>query len=355
MKIAVYAISKNEEGFVERFCQSAADADYIVIADTGSDDDTVRLAEEQGASVYRICIAPWRFDHARNAALALVPADADICIALDLDEVMMPGWRDEIEKTWTADATRMRYQFDWSLGVRYQANKVHKRQGYHWRHPCHEVLEPDRRMQEVFCVSDMTLITHLPDPTKPRGQYLDLLRLARAEDPACTRTAFYLAREFTYHAQWDEAVEALQEYLAMPETWVLERCWAMRLLGKAYHVQGKDEDARQWYIRAVGEAAWSREPWADLAAFAYDLKDWNTCYFAAKSGLAVARRTNTYIDRPEVWGHRLYDTAALGAYHIGLYDEAVSLGMQACEMSPDDDRLASNLAFYREKSPSLSA
>ncbi len=41
MKIAVYAISKNEEQFVQRFCDSAQDADLILIADTGSTDKTV--------------------------------------------------------------------------------------------------------------------------------------------------------------------------------------------------------------------------------------------------------------------------------------------------------------------------
>ena len=44
MKIAVYAISKNEEQFVDRFCASAADADVILIADTGSTDGTVERA-----------------------------------------------------------------------------------------------------------------------------------------------------------------------------------------------------------------------------------------------------------------------------------------------------------------------
>ena len=38
LKIAVYAISKNEEQFVKRFCVSAKDADLILIADTGSED-----------------------------------------------------------------------------------------------------------------------------------------------------------------------------------------------------------------------------------------------------------------------------------------------------------------------------
>ena len=64
MKIAVYAISKNEEQFVKRFCDSAKDADLIIIGDTGSTDNTVALAKECGAVVPRIYITPWRFDKA---------------------------------------------------------------------------------------------------------------------------------------------------------------------------------------------------------------------------------------------------------------------------------------------------
>lgn len=37
MKIAIYAISKNEEQFVKRFCESAKEAD------TGSSDNKVEL------------------------------------------------------------------------------------------------------------------------------------------------------------------------------------------------------------------------------------------------------------------------------------------------------------------------
>ena len=44
LKIAVYAISKNEEEFVNRFCDSAKDADIILIADTGSTDVTFARA-----------------------------------------------------------------------------------------------------------------------------------------------------------------------------------------------------------------------------------------------------------------------------------------------------------------------
>ena len=98
LRIAVYSIAKNEAQFVKRWTASAHDADVMVVADTGSTDDTVRNLTIYGAYVYKIALDPWRFDLARNIALSLVPHDIDICISLDMDEVLQEGWRDAIEK-----------------------------------------------------------------------------------------------------------------------------------------------------------------------------------------------------------------------------------------------------------------
>ena len=71
MKIAVYTIALNEVKFVKRWAESAKDADYRLIADTGSTDGTPEIAKDSlGVNVVRISISPWRFDLARNAALA---------------------------------------------------------------------------------------------------------------------------------------------------------------------------------------------------------------------------------------------------------------------------------------------
>ena len=98
MKVVVYAITKNEEKFVERWYESMKEADEIYVLDTGSDDNTVKLLEELGVNVSVKIIEPWRFDVARNMSLDLVPKDTDVCVCTDLDEVFKPGWRSEIEK-----------------------------------------------------------------------------------------------------------------------------------------------------------------------------------------------------------------------------------------------------------------
>mgnify|MGYP003325625550 CR=1 FL=1 len=347
MKIAVYAISKNEEQFVKRFCESAKEADLIVIADTGSTDKTVELAKECGATVYDICITPWRFDKARDAALALLPRDIDVCVSLDLDEVLQPGWRQEIERLWQPDTTRMGYKFDWGHGKVFYSTKLHSRSGYHWHHPCHEYIRADARTNEKFVWSDMLMVRHFPDETKSRGQYMDLLEMSVKEDPLCPRNAFYYARELTYYSKWEEAIVALEHYLNMPEAdWKNERAYAMRLLGDAEDSLGRD--GMIWYRRGVAEDPTVRETWLALAHAASRRKLWAEAYSAAKSALAIENQQYVYTMDPSSFTAKPYDLAALAAHYLGLKEEAIKYGEKAVELEPTNERLITNLKFYKE-------
>ena len=50
-KICVYAIAKNEEKFVDRWFDSVKEADYVVVLDTGSTDNTVSKLKNLGVKV----------------------------------------------------------------------------------------------------------------------------------------------------------------------------------------------------------------------------------------------------------------------------------------------------------------
>lgn len=350
MKIAVYAISKNEEQFVKQFCESAKDADIILIGDTGSTDNTVNEATSCGAKVVDIRIKPWRFDKAREAVLALLPEDVDVCISLDLDEMLEPGWRQEIERVWTAETTRLRYKFDWGCGIAFFYEKIHHRHGYFWHHPCHEWPSPDPRTKEVWAHTDMLLVSHHPDPTKSRGQYMDLLEVALKEDPNCPRNAFYHARELTFNYRWDEAVLALNKYLAMPQaTWANERCYAMRLLGQAHAELRQEQLAIKWLRLACAEAPDTREPWVELSMLCYRSSRWIECYSAAMTALAITNKAAVYTMDPSVWTEKPYDLASLAAWHLGLKDQAREFCKKALEFNPSDARLIKNLEHMTEE------
>lgn len=353
MKIAVYAIAKDEAQFAERFARSCADADCVVVADTGSTDGTADALRAWGVTVYPMHVSPWRFDTARDAALALVPADVDVCISLDLDEVLTPGWRAELESAWVPGTTRLRYLYEWGPGVRFLYEKIHARTGYHWHHPCHEYPRPDGRITEVWAETDALLVRHLPDATKSRGQYLDLLALSVREDPSCPRNAFYYARELTFYGQHEDAIKALHRYLCLPgATWADERAYAMRLLGASYAAAGKDADAVTWYRRATEEASDLREPWVDFARYAYTREDWPTCLEASTQALRITQQRPVYMTDPQAWGALPHDLAALAAYRLGQYAEAERHGRNAVALAPDDARLRANLTFYRARGAS---
>lgn len=348
MKVIVYTIAKNESAFVERFCESAKDADDIVIVDTGSDDGTAGLAKRCGATTYEVCVSPWRFDVARNASLALVPGDADVCVCLDLDEVMEPGWRDEVEARWSPDTTRLRYMFDWGDGVRFMSDKVHSRRGYLWKHPCHERLVSDPRVVEKFSETPRLLVRHLPDQTKSRGQYLDILRVGTLEDPHDARNSFYYARELTFYSMWAAAIEELRRYLSLPSaTWGAERGYAARLIGRCLESLGRPVEAEEWYVVATREAPERRDSWLELADYYHRIERWQDCLPAAKKALEIVDFRSDWPVDPAAWGSKPHDLVALASYYTGDKAHAISHGTIASAMEPGNPRLVENLRWYK--------
>ena len=344
MKVAVYTIAKNEEQFVQRWYESAKDADYLCILDTGSTDGTVEAAEALGITVRRTRFDPWRFDDARNASLAMVPEDADMCVALDMDEVLLPDWRRHLEIAVNEGVTRPRYQYTWSWdghrpGLQYAGDKIHARHGYRWKHPVHEVLVTDGVEKQGWFGLE---IHHHPDPSKSRSQYLPLLELAVSEDPEDDRNSHYLAREYFNYGMWEKAEAEFRRHLTLEKAvWAPERAQSCRYL---YKITGDVE----WLNAAIAEAPRRREARVDLAQHYHDTQDWEACLREAVAALKITQKPLEYLVEPHAWGALPHDLAAVAAYRLGYYHEAEYHGMEALKLSPYDGRLTENYRWYRE-------
>ena len=362
MKIAVYTIALNESQFVERWYNSAKDADYLLIADTGSTDDTVEKAKALGINVITVLVKPWRFDDARNAALAVLPGDIDYCISLDMDEILVDGWREELEK---ATATKPRYWYTWNFnedgtpGLTFAGEHIHTRHGYRWTHPVHETIVPDRitETQETIGLQ----IHHKADKTKSRAQYLPLLAQSVTEDPSNDRNTFYYARELYFYNQYPEAIETFKKYLELPKaTWKPERAAAMRYIA----MMSTDlTEKEQWFHSAIREDPNRREAYVQLAEVMYSEGHWASCAWAAESAIRIEEKPTDYLCEAWAWNEVVYDYAAIsnynlylqgkdksedeqGAFHKDYIKKAVLFGTKAVELNPNDDRLQVNLSYY---------
>jgi tetratricopeptide (TPR) repeat protein len=350
MRIAVYTIAKDEAQFVERWYESSKDADCHVILDTGSADETVELARSLGIICEVQAFSPWRFDAARNASLDLVPEDFDFCVALDMDEVLLPGWREAIESV-PDFATRPRYKYVWSWGedgsegLVYGGDKIHRRKGYRWKHPVHEVImrSPDETPELQWWPQGLE-IHHHPDSSKSRSQYMPLLELAVREDPDDDRNAFYYARELMYAGQNERAAQEFRRHLALPSaTWGAERSASAR-----YLAQLEPAERESWLLRAAADAPRHREPWIALAMHYYQSSMWELCYSAAKRALCITERPLEFLNEAESWGALADDLASIAAWNMGLLQQAITHAAKAKELAPGDARIANNLSFYKQ-------
>ena len=357
MKIVVYAICKNEGKFVDRWMDAVEEADQVVVLDTGSTDDTVERLQARGAEVTREVIDPWRFDVARNRSLELVPEDADVCVCVDLDEVFHPGWRAALERVWTPGVGRASYRYTWSFnadgseGVVFWTDKIHSRHGWRWVHPVHEVLQwTGDGNGGPTVVAEGIQLDHHPDPAKSRGQYLPLLELSVREEPQDDRNVHYLGREYLFRGRWDDCIRTLERHLAMPNaTWRDERAASMRYIAKSYYHKGETARARDWYLRAITEAPYLREPYMDLALMLYDQREWEGVLYFTACALSITQRPRSYICEAAAWGSLPHDLRAIAFYHTGAYQEAVREARRAVDLEPGNQRLRDNLRLLEEK------
>ena len=359
MKICVYAIAKNEEKFVHRWYESMKEADEVYVLDTGSTDNTVSILEELGAHVKVEVVTPWRFDVARNKSLELVPEDCDICVCTDLDEVLVPGWREKLEKAWTPGTTRCQYMYYWSLDqddqpiVSFFLNQAHCRHGYRWTHPVHEVLAYTLGDEVVVSCPDV-ILKHYPDATKSRSSYLPLLELSVREDPDDDRNMHYLGREYMYYEKWDKAIETLKKHLTLERAvWKDERAASMRFIARCYKHLGNLEEARRWYSLAFLEAPHLRDALVEKALLEYEEEQYSEVEKLCFRALEIKGHEKTYINEPFSWNNTIYDLLSISAYYLGRYEQAVYFVDIALEYTPNDSRLLNNRKLFKEKESSF--
>ena len=302
MKICVYAIMRNEHDNVLAWAETTVDAEHRFVLDTGSTDGTADELEMVGVGVRRAVFDPFRFDDARNAALALAP-EADLYLRLDADERLPEDWRAQLDEVYDPHVRRYRYivrnhGVGWATITR---DDLHVRGGFRWKYPTHEVLVG----AGPICDLPRFVVEHHP-PVARRPHHdrnLDVLYQAVIDHPGDHRMTFYLGREQWYAGHWDRCRETMTRFLALPGGWNMERCEAYRILAAV------DYEPERWLWKAIGEAPERREPWVDLARHYLGVGKPESAVLAMN--FAYHRNDPTlYTTDPQCWGEPFQELMA---------------------------------------------
>jgi len=316
MKIAVYTIALNEEKFVERWYESAKDADYLLIADTGSTDKTKRIAKKLGIKVIDISIKPWRFDDARNAALALLPDDIDYCVSMDMDEILSNGWRECLEKM-TGD--QIEYRFNVSFKDEEEKHpdetfinrRIHKRHGFRWKYLMHEAIVPDRIDSKLeFC--EGLEVSHRTDIKKSREQYNQMIEDAYNEykNPRCS---IYYILELIKYNKINEAKKILKLLIKNKDASKIDISLAYTVLGTLV------SRFKLFYFLKSLLTYPTRENYTQLAIRYYEKQKWIRAYYFGKKADSIKVKTSSIFRLHAVWGFLPFNIMSAAKHNMKLF------------------------------------
>lgn len=361
-KICVYAICKDESKFVKQWLDSMQEADYIVVLDTGSHDNTVELLKKDPrvTKVKVKEIKPWRFDVARNESMKLVPKDADILVCTDFDEIFEPGWAKILRDSWKDGINRVYYTYAWShntLGEPediFKYDKIHTRD-YHWVFPVHEVLLPikDDFQQCAVDVGEQIYLHHYPDLTKSRSSYLNLLKLSKEEFPEDSHVAMLYARELALRDEDEAAIEEYLKVLRMPDVNApnkrLVLLCSLLQLGLLYE-KIKNYDEAIWYCQEfIKEDPTYREPYLLMGEVYNDMKMYTLAEAMVEAAIKNSVRKYNWVERANTWVYWANDIMSIAKFYLGDVDSAIANIKEALQHDPENIRLLKNYGAFLEE------
>lgn len=359
--ISVYAIAKNEAKHVRRWYECVKEADEVCVLDTGSTDDTVKILKELGAKVSVKKYDEFLFDKARNDSRELVSKDADILFALDLDEIIAPGWRKILEDEWIAAEKRgispayAVYKFKTNLqnGEIAYINKIHSAKEGVWIYGIHEVLKYDRQdhinLPETFCLE------HHPDQQKSRGQYLGMLKRAVCYDPNSARLRLYYGRELANLGQLDAALVEFEQSLdksqkASCDIDSVQRAVVMHYMARIFYIKKDLANAELWSLRSILEAR--RRDNCFFIGRLYEMQQKTRLANSAyEKAVSVTNRRSGYPEEPEAWTGLLYGCYAKTLWAIGQYDKSLEMAKEAVRVEPANEDYKRLVAEIKAKFP----
>lgn len=364
VKIAVYAICKNESAFVERWIASmwneGQGADRVFILDTGSTDATLETFQstlskldipEEWLQLKQQVITPWRFDVARNINLDQIPIDQfDVFYCIDLDELVIPDfWTDLRQMVFEhPDFSRIYYKYAWNHNEEtgepdrvFWYDKIHgSRGGWRWQYPVHEALTCDQETKNILQYhgdyrldENKIYLHHYPDLDKSRGSYLGLLELRAQEYPEDLYGLFYLAREYSFKQDWEMELKTAIGLYARIKSLGIDLVDDMKMLpstctliGDAFLKLGLKEDALEYYEKCIQSDPTFRLGYIKKASLLGYMGKSQSCYVTLAQMEQNSIPADDWREIPSSWKNwRKNQILAVAKCWAGDYDEAKSL------------------------------
>ncbi len=305
--IAVYGIYQDEEEVIERFLNSVQTADEIVLCDTGSTDHTNQIINQfkedhphVNLKVCSICVSPWRFDDARNTALALVNPDIDLCLSLDMAEYLMEDWQEHLIDQWEFGYTKYSHRYKTILpgedDLEDWHQQIHIRTGYTWKLPIHEIVEYNKQ-EKVKKLPDFW-VYQKPIQDKVHVNYLPLLEQSVKERKDVWQSWSSLAAEYLLIGKPEAALQALDIALTLHNS---DKAYLHQQKYLVYKAQAQTDLALLNLNNAIIHKPDRRELYFEKALYLHQLGRNIEAYFTFQECKKLTHKVTDYHYNSAAW------------------------------------------------------
>lgn len=302
---SVVAIARNEASVLPRLLQSLQEfksrGGNVNIVDTGSTDDTVKIARDWGCNVKEVgqiyqhtisadqakaindrfivaneqpIVLPgetyFDFASARNNVVSISKEDW-VC-TVDCDEVLTKLDIDKINSIISnPQIAHLEYNFvfshqpDGSELIKFIQSKFYDRRKMEWVGIIHEMLTPKvPNTKPQFVDESIFKLEHWQNPQSNRTGYLRGLAVDCFTHQDKDRNSHYFAREMWWNGRPWSAAKEFERHIAM-NAWPAERAESMLFLADINGAMGKPEKQLEWCHKAIDIEPTRREPLIKLA------------------------------------------------------------------------------------------
>jgi len=380
-KFSVALIAKNEAKTLPRMIESLKEfqsrGGEIWVLDTGSTDDTVKVAKDLGCKVeavgdkFKINIdadlakkinekfivdgeepvvkagdSMFDFGSARNH-ISTFPEN-DMIANPDCDEVYTKMDIDKLDKEIENGFEQFEYNFVFShdhLGnpvTKFRHCKFYNRKKMKWAGIIHEVLQGDAK--RIFLGEEIIKLEHYQNPETNRSGYIKGLAVDCFNHPENDRNSHYFAREMYYLDRPKSAIKEFKNHISM-NRWPTEAAQSMLYIGDCYKKLGDIGEMLKWYSLSVDKEA-RREPLMRMAEF-YSSKQMHAQVILYAEAALTITQLPFYSNYQPYYEHVPHELLYLAYWQVGKKEESKEHWKKALGFVPDNPKYLHDAQFYR--------
>lgn len=351
ISISLCMIVKNEEQVIERCLNSVRDiVDEIIIVDTGSLDNTKKIAKKYTDNIYDFkwiddfaCARNFSFSKATKEYIFWMDADD---VLLEEDKIKFRHLKDTLDST--VDSVSMIYNIDFDENNKptfsYRRNRLVKNsKKFKWIGMVHDYLDVNGKIID----SDIC-ITH-----KKVKEYTDrnlkiYKNMIEKNIPFTTRDILYYANELYDNKFYYEALKYYKKFLSSPDGWSEDKIYVCGKISDYYSSKENYEKAIMYCFKS----------------FQYDTPRAENCcrlgyYFLLKNNIDLSiywYELCTTLKRPEnswgfineaCWTWLPHLQLCVCYYKLGDYDKAIKHNEIAESINHNNEAILHNKEYFK--------